>query len=187
MNPRVEGRPSRPPGNIFAVNRNGGACRSWRGGREAGRSAPPESRGAPRRRRCFPTWSANESISCGIERIGDAELEERERVGEAELLQRVLQIRIGERGADEADAARLPGSCAAGDDAVDAVAARAGPEAFVALGKSLLAAPGAGRQQDVLFKIDLGRVELDGVVRVDAGKMIAPDLHRCRRRRPGWW
>ena len=115
----------------------------------------------------------------GIERIGDAELEQREHVGQAELLQRVLQIRVGEGGTDEAERGLSPRSILRpGRDAIDAVPARAGPEAFVTVGKALLATPGAGRQQDVLFEIDLGRVELNGIVRVDPREMVAPDLDR---------
>jgi hypothetical protein len=63
----------------------------------------------------------------GIERIGDAELEQRKRAGQAELLQRVFQIRIGERGTDEAE--RRLAARASRRDAVDAVTPRAGPEA----------------------------------------------------------
>lgn len=116
----------------------------------------------------------------GIERVGNAELEERERAGEAELLQRVLEIGKCETGTDKAERLTASGFARpARTDAIDPVAARAGPEAFVALGKALFAAPGAGRKQDVLFKVDPGRVELNRIVRIDPGEMIAPDLDRA--------
>ncbi len=45
-----------------------------------------------------------------VERVGEAEHEQRERAGEAELVERVLQIRVRQRGADEAERRLLAGA-----------------------------------------------------------------------------
>src|ERR1700677_1207877 len=82
-----------------------------------------------------------------------------------------------QRGADEPEWCLALG--VAGNDPVDAVFLRAGPEARIAFGKILLASPRARWQQDVLFVVDLAGVELDRVVRVDAREVVAPYLHRA--------
>ncbi len=89
----------------------------------------------------------------------------------------MFEIRVSQRRTDESDRRFALGT--ARRDSVDAVLARAGPEPFVTGGKALFSAPRARRQQDILFEVDLRRVDLDRVVRVDPRKMVSPHLHRA--------
>jgi hypothetical protein len=114
-----------------------------------------------------------------VDRVTDAEFEDRHLVGNAEFGERVFQITEPEAGGHESDFGAPSWISAGVDDAVDAKAAGAFEQAAEPSRHSFFLDPRARGQQNGIFQVDPRGIELILVNRTDVGKMIGMALHRA--------